>query len=314
MSPSTSSHLLDACRSLRSGARAGLGQVTLAALLWGTTGVVVQLVREATTLSAVSIGFYRLAVAAVVLLLFGARRVRPLLTALRSTPGSLVLVGVGLGAYQASYFIAVTLAGVSVATVVSLGLAPVLTAAWEAARARRLPMLGAVGTLTAGVTGLALITASSTQSSTAAPRPLWGLVAAIVSGLGYAATTVLSRHVAQRVATRELTTLSTAVGALTLCPFALVSGDGLPDRLAPLALLAYLGVVATAGAYALFYAGLRTTPGSSAAVLTLLEPLSAAVLAVVLLSEPLPLPVVAGGALLLFAVAALYRTMPVPTS
>ena len=74
-----------------------------------------------------------------------------------------------------------------------------------------------------------------------------------------------------------------------------------------------LGVLAATGsAYGLFYAGLRTTSGSAAAVLTLLEPLTAALLAVAVLREPLPLPAVAGGALLLGAVAALYVRPPAP--
>lgn len=290
----------------RLGARAGLVQITVSGVLWGTTGVAVQLVRESTGLSPVSIGCYRLAIAAVVLLLLSAARLGPLLAALRLMPGSLVLVGMGLGIYQALYFLAVTTAGVSVATVVSLGLAPVLTAAWEAVRARRLPGLGTVAPLAAGIVGLVLITVSTAHPTAAAPRPLLGLLAAAGSGLGYAAATVLSRHVAQRVETRDLTTLSALIGALTLAPLALVDGIAIPAQAAPVALLAYLGVVTTAVAYGLFYAGLRTTSGSAAAVLTLLEPLTAAVLAVVLLAEPLPLPAVGGGVLLLGAVAALY--------
>lgn len=289
-------------------ARAGLVQITIAGVLWGTTGVAVQLLREVTGLSPVSIGFYRLAIAAVVLLLLSAARLGLLLAALRVMPASVVLVGVGLGTYQALYFVAVTTAGVSVATVVSLGLAPVLTAGWEAFRARHLPGRGTVLTLAAGLAGLVLITVSAAHPTAAAPRPLLGLLAAAGAGLGYAATTVLSRHVAQHVDPRNLTTLSTVVGAFTLAPLALVDGIGVPAQVAPVALLAYLGVVTTAVAYGLFYAGLRTTSGSSAAVLTLLEPLAAAVLAVVVLSESLPWPAVAGSILLLGAVAALYLT------
>lgn len=290
----------------RLGARAGLVQITVAGVLWGTTGVAVQLVRAATGLSPVSIGCYRLAIAAVTLLLVSAARLGPLLTALRLMPGPVVLVGAGLGAYQALYFLAVTTAGVSVATVVSLGLAPVLTAGWEAGRARRLPGPGTTAPLVAGVVGLVLITVSTAQPTAAAPRPLLGLLAAVGSGLGYAAATVLSRHVAQRIDARNLTTLSTVVGAVTLAPLALVNGMAVPVQAVPVALLAYLGLVTTAVAYGLFYAGLRTTSGSAAAVLTLLEPLTAAVLAVAVLSEPLPRPAVAGGVLLLGAVAALY--------
>ena len=139
-------------------ARTGLTQVTAAAVLWGTTGVVVQLLREATALSAVSIGFLRLAVAAVVLLVLAAHRLGPLWGHLRSSPGPLVLVGAGLGAYQVLYVVAVTYAGVAVATVVSLGLAPVLVAGWESLRARRLPGPGTVAVLVAGTAGLVLFT------------------------------------------------------------------------------------------------------------------------------------------------------------
>ena len=291
----------------------GLMHVTVAAVLWGTTGVVVQVLRDSTSLSAVSIGFYRLGIAAAVMLLLSTHRLGLLLTAVRAVPGPLLLIGLGLAMYQAAYFWAVTAAGVSVATVVSLGLAPVLTAGWEAARGRRLPGLSTIGTLAAAVVGLALISASSTHASPAAPRPMLGLPAAAASGVGYAATTVLSRHVAQQVSPRELTTVSTAVGAVALAPLAAMGGVGLTPAVAPLALLGYLGLITTAVAYALFYAGLRTTSGSSAAVLTLLEPLTAALLAVLLLSEPLPWVTLVGGALLLSAVAALYAGAAGPT-
>ncbi|WP_432487767.1 DMT family transporter [Kineococcus sp. SYSU DK018] len=215
-SPSVTARTVSTRATALLGARVGLVQVTVAGVLWGTTGVVVQLVRESTGLGAVSISFYRLAIAAVVLLLLSTVRLSPMLAALRLSPGPLVLVGVGLAVYQALYFLAVTTAGVSVATVISLGLAPVLTAGWEVARARHLPRARTLVPLIAGVGGLVLITMSSAHPSAAAPRPLLGLLAAIGSGIGYAATTVLSRHVAQQVAPRDLTTLSTALAALAL--------------------------------------------------------------------------------------------------
>ncbi|MGV9212008.1 DMT family transporter [Micromonospora sp. RB23] len=292
--------------SARHAARSGLLQITVTGVLWGTTGVAVQLLREGAGLSPVSIGFYRLAIAALVLLAYTAGRLRTLAAALRAAPAPLLLTGVGLGLYQALYFAAVALAGVSVATVVSLGLAPVLAAAWESLRARRLPGPVRLGTLVAAVVGLALITGSTAEPTTAAPAPLLGLLAAAGSGLGYAVTTLISRQVSQHTAPMTLTTISTVVGALTLAPMALVAGVSVPVRLDTLTLLLHLGVVTTAVAYALFYAGLRTTPGSVAAVLTLLEPLTAAALAVALLHEPLPLPVIIGAALLLTAVAATY--------
>ncbi|MFI6263965.1 DMT family transporter [Micromonospora sp. NPDC051006] len=286
--------------------RTGLIQITVTGVLWGTTGIVVHLVHHGTGLNPVAIGFHRLAIAALVLSAFAATRLRPMLAALRAAPLPLLFTGVGLGLYQALYFAAVALAGVGVATVVSLGLAPVLTAAWESVRARRMPGPLRLGTLLAAVAGLVLITGAATQPTAAAPRPLLGLLAAAGSGLGYAATTIVSRHVSQHTAPMTLTTISTTVGALALAPPALAVGLTVPARPEVVAQLLYLGVVTTALAYALFYAGLRTTEGSVAAVLTLVEPLTAAALAVALLDEPLPAPVIIGGVLLLAAVAATY--------
>ncbi|MET8094016.1 DMT family transporter [Micromonospora sp. NPDC005220] len=303
---STTRTPLPAAPAASHAARSGLIQITVTGVLWGTTGVAVQLLREDTGLSPVSIGFHRLAIAALVLLACTAGRLRTIVAALRAAPVPLLLTGVGLGLYQALYFAAVAWAGVSVATIVSLGLAPVLAAAWESVHARRLPGPLRLGTLVAAVAGLVLITTATEHPGAAAPAPLLGLLAAAGSGLGYAVTTLISRQVSQRTAPMTLTTISTVVGALTLAPFAVVAGVSVPVRLDTVALLLHLGVVTTAVAYALFYAGLRTTAGSVAAVLTLLEPLTAAALAVALLHEPLPLPVIVGGVLLLTAVAASY--------
>ena len=120
--------------------------------LWGTTGVVVQLVAGRTGLGALAIGFYRLAVAAVVLVAAGLVVRRRIGAAFRAAPAGVIVTGVGLAVYQALYFVAVRLGGVSVATVVSLGIAPVLLSAAETWRERRRPS-GA--TLTAAVAAAA---------------------------------------------------------------------------------------------------------------------------------------------------------------
>ncbi|MDP9115966.1 MAG: hypothetical protein M3O28_01645 [Actinomycetota bacterium] len=62
------------------GARSGLLAVSGGALLWGTTGIGVRIIHDRSGLSAVPIGCYRLAIAAVVLALVfpgsGVRRLR----------------------------------------------------------------------------------------------------------------------------------------------------------------------------------------------------------------------------------------------
>ncbi len=288
--------------------RGGLLAVSGGALLWGTAGVVVHVIAQRSGLGAVSIGCFRLIFAAVALVsvvrLGAVRRVR----ALRSEHRwGLVLSGVGLGAYQALYFIGVQDVGVSVSTLVSLGVAPVaITVATSIVR-RAWPAGRSLLTLVLAIVGLAMVSLSA--GGAAGPHPLTGVLASVASGLGYAGYTLLGRRLVVHVDTMLLATSTSVVGAVVLLPIGLVEGMAVHDGVSILWLI-YLGVFTTALAYALFYAGLRSTPPEVAAVLTLLEPLAAAILAVVLLHEHLaPLGVV-GGALMLVAIAVLYLRRP----
>ncbi|SDT79231.1 DMT family transporter [Actinoplanes derwentensis] len=286
-------------------ARLSLLQVSATGILWGTTGVVVQVVAERTGLGALAIGFYRLAVAAVVLLAIGFPARRRILAAFRAAPAGVIATGVGLASYQGLYFIAVRLGGVSVATVVSLGIAPVLLSAWESLRSRQRPGTATLVASAAAIGGLILIGGATSEPGTATTAGL-GLVAAIGSGIVYAVSTAVSRHTTQGVEPLTLTTLSCVIGAVAILPVAAVEGLAFTPSAGPVALLIYAGAITTALAYALFYSGLRHLSGSVAVVVTLLEPLTAALLAVLLIDEPLGVATICGGLLLLGAVAALY--------
>ncbi|WP_328460333.1 DMT family transporter [Actinoplanes sp. NBC_00393] len=290
--------------TVSAGKRLSLLQLSAAGVLWGTTGVVVQVVAGRTGLGALAIGFYRLAIAAVVLLVIGIPHRRRIVAAFRAAPVATAAAGVGLATYQALYFVAVRLGGVSVATVVSLGLAPVLLSAWETVRTRQRPGAATLGASVAAIVGLVLIAGATVELGSATAG--LGLVAAVASGIVYAASAAVGRHTAQGVPPLVLTTLSCVIGAIVLAPIAVVEGLAFSPEAAPVALLIYAGAITTALAYALFYSGLRRTSGSVAVVVTLLEPLVAALLAVVLIGEPLAGTTIVGGLLLLGAVASLY--------
>lgn len=295
----------------QSPARRGLVLVTVAGVLWGTTGVVVHWVNAATGMDALTIGFWRLLVSAVVMLAFSVRTLPVLLDAVRRSPIRVPLAGVGLAAYQGLYFLSVLWAGVTIATMVSLGIAPVLTALWESLRDRRRPSTRQLVVIVLALTGLALIGTSGGSVGTA---PGWGLLAAIGSGTVYAAVTLLCESMADAVPARAMTTAMSIAGALTLAPWA-VSHHLYPGTSAGLSGtsvlgLVYIGAVTTAAAYAAFNAGLRTVPSSTAAVLTLWEPITAAALAVLLLREVVGAPTAVGSGLLVLAVGLLYLRPP----
>lgn len=295
-----------------SSVRRGFLAITVAGLLWGTTGIVLQFVRRSSELSPVSVCFYRMAIAALILLVATRRQIGPMLIAARSQPWRIIVVGLGVSTFQALYFVAVAWGGVAVATMVGLGVPPVALAGWEAIRARRPPPGASLCGVVAALVGLALVSGLGFSPGDSGPRPLLGVAAAVGGGLAFAVTSMLSRRIMREVGSLLLTTASTAIAAVTLLPVALLSGGfAIPTGFSTDGMLVYMGVFATALAYVLYNGGLRTTTGSTAAVLTLAEPLAATLLAVAVLGERLSVASMAGVVFLLGAVA-LSHLFPAP--
>ncbi len=285
--------------------RRGFLLVVLAALCWGTSGLSGRVVADRSDLSSLDIAWYRLAIGAVVLLAAW------LLTARRRTGGvpvgrpvalRLVLVGAGLAAYQLAYFSAVARAGVSIATLVALGLAPLLIAVGSALLGHGRPSRTTLAALVVALAGLVLLVGVSAgvDGGTAV---LLGTLLAAGSALGYAVVTLAGGGVPAGV---PVTLVGFAGGALLLTPAVLAAGIAVPTDPGAIAVLLYLGLVPSALAYGLFFTGVRTVPGPVASIVTLLEPLTATALATAFLGERLAPAAVAGGALLLAAVAGLY--------
>lgn len=296
-----------------SSTRIGLLFVCLAGVLWGTGGLALEILRDHSSMSVLTVSAYRMLIAAVALVAASVvlRRGSQLVALARAHPGRAAAVGLGTGAYQALYFGSVATAGVTVATVVSLGLAPVLLAVVDLVRARRRTAARSTLRLTlvvgAALSGLVLVSASSGLDAVGT-RPVLGLLLAIASGTVYAATTALGSTllVADGVDPLALTTVATTAGALGLVPVALAGGGPfLTGDPTTLGTLAYLGVLTMALAYGLFYAGLRTTRSGSAVIATLVEPVTAAVAAAVVLGERLGPTGIVGSVLILAAVAGL---------
>lgn len=287
--------------------RRGFLLVVLAALCWGTSGVSGKIVAERAGLGPLDIAWHRMAIGAVVLLLAYAlssrrRRSAAPVALTRGTVIRLVLVGAGLAAYQLAYFAAVAMAGVSIATLVALGLAPLLIAVGAALLGHGRPDRATVVALVVALTGLVLLVGVSAGVDTGTTVLLGGLLA-VGSALGYAVVTLAGAGVPAGV---PVTLAGFAGGALLLTPVALVVGLHSTTEPVALAVLIYLGVVPSALAYALFFTGIKTVPGAVASIVTLLEPLTATALATAFLGESLEPAALAGGLLVLAAVAGLY--------
>ncbi|HMQ29907.1 MAG TPA: EamA family transporter [Chloroflexaceae bacterium] len=287
--------------------RGGLGLIAGAALLWGTVGVTTQALYQLSATNALSIGFFRLALAAPALLLACALAYRRDAWRLRGRDAAVAaMLGALMAGYQVAYFSAISYTGVTVAVLVTLCTAPVIAALLGAAllreRVTRAVLLALVGAL-AG-TGLLVGVAPAGAEGGAL---LVGVLLALASAGGYAAITICGRLLSAEARPLQVNAVAFGVGALLLLAVALPGG--LVSAYAPLSwgLLLYMGLVPTALAYILFLRGMRRTTAAVATLVTLLEPLTGALLAWALLGERLgPLSLV-GAALLLGSLAVLAR-------
>src|SRR5215470_17645607 len=138
--------------------RRGAWLILLAATLWGTVGVTTQALYHVTATTALSIGFFRLALATPALALgcFGLIGRRMFRVARRDL-AIIALLGLMLALYQVCYFGAIALVGVAIATLVTLCAAPVLVALISTLLTGERPARVVMVALMLAVAGVALI-------------------------------------------------------------------------------------------------------------------------------------------------------------
>lgn len=272
-------------------------------LLWGTIGIVVRVLQDRGT-GTWAISFWRFAVVSAVLAPLMTRVPRSTLRALGRI--RLIAMCVSSLAFQVAYFLAVRDVGVATATLLALGLAPVVLTAVETVQLRRLPAARTVAVLTVALVGLVLVTVAGGSDAHTAPYPGRGVVEAVCSAAFFAGSTLWGSAVSRELPATVITFATGLIGVVALLPVVAVVGWHVPTSATTYLGLAWLGVVATVIAYGLFYAGLRVVSGSTAVIVTLLEPVTAVVLAAVALGEALTVATVVGAALLVAAIAVLY--------
>ena len=297
----------------------GLGLVSLAGIIWGTIGPGAQVVHDRSGLSSLTVTAYR-AIAAVVVLSLSvvlSGRLAAARTAALEEWRRVGVVGVLTAAFQYLFFVAVAFTGVSIATVVSLGFAPVLLLVLGSVQQRRPPRGGPAITLAVAVLGLLFVAFAGGANHTAS-HPVVGVLAALGSGAAYAVSAEIASPLSRRLDTLTITAGIIGVTALVLIPTGLavtgLRGDAFmtSDAISWI-LIGYLGVFTLAIAYGLLFTGLRSTPSSAAVIATLLEPVTAVLIAVTLLGEHLTVGGMVGSLLIVAAITSLGRASGRPT-
>lgn len=289
-------------RSTSAGATGvGMAGVAGAALLFATSGTTrALLVPQAAPTSVAAV---RLTVGAAAMVLFVIWRGRGgQLRALLREPLTWIM-GVAVASYQALFFVGVSSAGVAVGTLVSLGCAPLVAGLLGYLLGEGPPGWPWLAATLLAAAGLGLLV--STEFTGAGPGSVLGILAALGAGASYATYTALGTRLARRGWDPAVALAAPfAIGSLFVVGFAPAAAGWLFTP-AGLAAAAWLGLVATAGAYLLFSMGLPVLAPGTIATLTLLEPVGATILGMALLHEALPMRGWVGCGLILVGLAVL---------
>lgn len=259
--------------------------VLAAATLWGTTGTAQALGPEDST--PLAVGALRLALGGLTLALVawatGNLRHQPW----RATLAPLGLGGVAVALYQLGFFVGTSRAGVAVATVVTIGSAPVFSILLSLGRGRGAPDRATWWATSLTILGVVLLGLAGGGGGGLTPD-VAGVVAALIAGAGYATYAELGREAMDRgmhstTSMAGLFCVGAALASLTLPwqPLGWVhTGSGV-------LMLGHLSLVTLGLAYVLYGWGLGRLPVATVVTLTLAEPLVASLLAVVVLDERL---------------------------
>jgi DME family drug/metabolite transporter len=303
VSPATDSPATRATApSVHHPAAAALCCLVAAGLLWGTGGLTGTLLGRAAGASPLFVAALRLLAGGGLIIAFrvAPRRRWPIG---RAAWTRVTVTGLLAATFQAAYFSAVSLTSVSLATLITIGGAPVIVTLAEAVLGRRRLSRSSLGTTALALAGLGLLIGLP-EGGFGPAALLAGTGLALLASSGFATLTLISPSPVPGLDVEAVTGIGFALGGLVLLPLAaLVSGLTFRPSAETFMLLAALGAGPTAVAYTLYFRGLRAAPASTGALLSLLEPLTATILGVFLLGNRLSQAGMAGAVLLAAAVA-----------
>jgi DME family drug/metabolite transporter len=283
--------------------QSGFWLVIAAASIWGTIGIATQAIYNAdSATSPLFINFARMVIAAPALT-FACWRVvgRDMFKLPRRDLLIMLLNGIFMAASQACYFVAIRYTGVTIATLLSVCVSPLLVTGISVLLKLERPSVRALIAVACALVGSVLLVGLNTPAG-AQDNLLLGAVLSIVAALTYAATIFWGRFLAGSYHPLQVMTFTFGSGALALIPINLLSGAVAIHTGEGWLYALYLGLVPTALAYWMFQKGLRSVTPTTASVSTLLEPTVAALLAWALFGEMLPGTGVIGAGLLILSI------------
>lgn len=270
--------------------------VLAGAFFWGTTGTAQALAPAGA--HPVLVGAVRITVSALALLLIAIvrnswNRQAPA-ELFKGSPAFLnpwlLFASLGLAGYQPLFFSAVSLTGVAVGTVVTLGSAPICSGILDWYLGRGKPGLVWLVATALAITGCAVLVFSK-GDATVSPA---GILLAVGAGFSFAIYVGASKQLLAEHASGAVILPAFLLAALMLSPSWFLFSKAWLLTPRGIAVSLHLGIVATALAYILFTRGLQGVRAPTAVTLSMAEPVTASLVGVFFLGELLSVSALAG--------------------
>ncbi|MBX3086296.1 MAG: EamA family transporter [Anaerolineae bacterium] len=280
----------------------GFWLVTGAAILWGTIGVTTQAIFRLDTTTSLFLNLARLLIATPIMFVACWHVVgRAMFRIRRRDFAIMALGGCLLAISQASYFAAIRYSGVTIATLLTLCLAPVVVTSVSVLLKFETLTARLVIALISAVIGSVLLVGLHSPEG-AQDNLLLGTIFSVIAAATYAGMIICGRFVASGYHPLQVTAITFGAGTLLLVPINLMGGIVTVHTLSGWLLVLYLGLGPTAFAYWLFQMGLRSVSATTASIVGMLDPVVAALLAWLLFGETLAPSGIIGAALLILSI------------
>lgn len=272
---------------MRSDVFLGIALAASAAIFWGTAGVAQSFIVG--NIPPLWVAAFRLCVASLffVSILYISHRalLRNSLELMSKHVRLILLTGFFIVTFNFGFFFGVKATGIAVGAATMIGSAPIWAGILDIFLNRRIPApLWWLGTSCATSGGVLMIVA---QVSTWQIDP-FGLTACLLSGLFYAAYTISSSKLVQRMSPLVVTSSTFSVATMMAIPMALIF-SGLPSHITTIdcMVVGYLGIVVTGIAYLLFSFALTRISATTGVAMSLIEPVTAFFMAILVAGEPI---------------------------
>jgi drug/metabolite transporter, DME family len=278
----------------------GFWLVTFAAITWGTIGVATQAIYNSDTTTSLFINLARMLIATPVLLLACWRVIGTKLFQFERRGLLIMLVsGALLATSHAAYFAAIRSAGVTIATLLTICVAPLVVTGVSVLLKLEILTRRIVIALVCALIGAVLLVGGGSPAAESGQHDVWlGTIFSLIAAATYGSSVICGRFLAGDYHPLQVTTITFSAGTVVLVLVNLAAGVVTVHTTQGWLLVLYLGLVPTALAYWLFQKGLRSVSATSASIVSMVDPLVAALLAWALFGETLSVIGIIGAVLL----------------